>query len=59
MDIFEWAKQFDYCADYYDQHTGVIYHCQEYGKALKFGLPTPGIRYSLNGETLGYLQPKN
>ena len=54
MDIYDYAKQINYGADYLDQHSGYIYHIQEYGKALKFGLPTQGIRVSENGITIGY-----
>lgn len=54
MDIYNYAKEIEYGADYYDFHTGYIYHISEYGKALKLGLPTPGIRVSENGVTIGY-----
>jgi hypothetical protein len=53
MDIFEYAKQFD--ADYYDQHTGYIYHVQEYNRAKRFGLPDFGIRVTDDeGNHVGY-----
>ena len=56
MDIYTYAKSINYNADYYDYHSGYTYHIQDYGKALKFGLPTPGIRVSENGITIGYAQ---
>lgn len=57
MDIFEQARLFPN-ADYYDFHTGLIYHIQEYTKAKKMGLPTNGIRISSasDGETIGYVK---
>ena len=54
MDIYEYAERINYGADYLDQHTGYVYHIQEYGKALKYGFPTKGIRVSVNGTTIGY-----
>lgn len=55
MDIWAYARRIDFEADYYDPHTGYIYHLQEYGKARKLGLPAPydGIRVSENGVTIG------
>ena len=35
MDIYSFAKQYDYGADYYDHNTGYTYAIQEYGKILK------------------------
>lgn len=54
MDIYEYARNINYNADYYEQSTGYIYHIQEYGRALMFEFPTPGIRVSENGVTIGY-----
>lgn len=54
FDIYEYAEEVN--ADYYCHKTGNIYHIQEYNRARKFGLPTPGIRVSYNGETIGYAQ---
>ena len=49
----------NYVADYLDPHTGLIYKIQDYGKALKFGLPTPGIAVvDEDGNMLGYAQKK-
>lgn len=59
MDIYAYAKETDYAADYYDYTSGRIYHIQDYGKALKNGLPTPGIAVSENGQIIGYAQEKN
>ena len=35
MDIYSFAKQYDYGTDYYDHNTGYTYAIQEYGKILK------------------------
>lgn len=51
MDIYEQAEKMD--ADYYDFHTGYIYGIQEYNRAKKFGLPTPGIKVYDNGVCIG------
>lgn len=52
MDIYEQAKKVN--ADYYDTHTGYIYHITEYNRAVQFGLPTPGIHVSCDGVTIGF-----
>ena len=53
MDIYEMAKTMS--ADYMDMNTGYIYKIQEYNQAMKFGLPTPGIRVTdSDGNTIGY-----
>ena len=58
MDIFEYAKTMN--ADYYDFHTGYIYHVQEYNRSKSFGFPVKKIRVSLDGETIGYVsEPEN
>lgn len=60
MEIYSYAKSINYGADYFDFHTGCTYHIQEYGNAIKNGLPTEGIRVSRDGETIGYAQkPEN
>ena len=60
MDIYSYAESIDYGADYLDQHTGYIYHIQEYGRKLKlFGMNSEGIRVSYNGETIGYARCNN
>ena len=55
MDIFEWAEK-NPNADYFDQHTGYIYHVQEYMRAKKFGLPNLGMRVSYNGQVIGVVR---
>lgn len=55
MDIFEYAKTHD--ADYYDFHTGYIYHVSDYNRAVRFGLPTEGIVVSENGKIIGVVRP--
>ena len=54
MDIYAYAESIDYMADYYDWNTGYTYHITDYGRALKFGLPTNGIAVSENGKVIGY-----
>ena len=55
MDIFEYAKKTD--ADYYDFHTGYIYHVQSYNRAKRFGLPTEGIIVSdISGTVIGIVR---
>ena len=58
MDIYQYAKDIDYMADYMDPNTGYIYRIQNYGRAKKLGLPTYGIEVvdSMTGESLGYAQ---
>lgn len=53
MDIYEYAKTYN--ADYYDYNTGYIYKVQDYNRAIKLGLPTPGIKIvDSDGNALGY-----
>ena len=52
--IYKRASEMD--ADYYEMSTGRIYHIQEYNRAKKFGLPSQGIRVSVDGHTIGYAQ---
>ena len=57
MDIYEYAKEYN--ADYYDQHTGYIYHVQNYNNQIKMGLPTPGIEvFDTDGNFIGYARKK-
>lgn len=35
MNIYNFAEQYDYGADYYDYSTGYAYAIQEYGKVIK------------------------
>ena len=58
MDIFEQAKKMPN-ADYYDMHTGYVYHISDYTRAKKFGLPTEGIRVSYNGQLIGIVREGN
>lgn len=67
MDIFKYAESIDFGADYYDWHTGYIYGIQEYGRAKKFGLPTPaelqfgkdGIIVYDSGKPIGIVYPND
>lgn len=69
MDIYEYGKEINFNADYYDFRTGRIYHLQEYGKALKtandpeadsvakadaISVVDNGIKVSENGVLIGY-----
>lgn len=55
MDIYAYAKSIDYAADYWDHHTGYIYHIQEYGRQLKFFGIDIGIKVSdQDGNIIGY-----
>jgi hypothetical protein len=58
MDIYKYAKEINYGADYYEMSTGRIYHIQDYGLALKRGLPTRGIAVSEDGKIIGYAVEK-
>lgn len=54
MEIYSYAKSINYSADYMDMHTGNIYKIQEYGNAIKNGIPTQGILVMNSiGEILG------
>lgn len=56
-DIYEQAKEMN--ADFYDYRTGYTYLIQEYNRAIKFGLPTPGIRVmDSNGNIIGVAKRK-
>ena len=56
MDIFKWAEENDYIADYYDHNTGYIYHVKEYGNALKFfGIDLPMKVTDINGNVIGHV----
>lgn len=60
MDIYEYAKSIDYGADYYDMNTGYTYLIQDYGRAIKFGLPSPGIAImDESGKIIDYAQEKS
>lgn len=54
MDIYKYAEEINYGADYYEPSTGKIYHIQDYGVALKRGLPTKGIAVTKDGKLIGY-----
>ena len=60
MDIYKYAESINYNADYMDMSTGYIYCIQEYGKALKFGFPTHGIKViDFEGHIIGYAKKEN
>lgn len=35
MNIYKWAEEYNYAADYYDPASGYIYKVQDYGVALR------------------------
>ena len=54
MDIYKYAEETGYEADYYDMHTGYIYGVAEYNRARRFGLPVMPIKvYDQNGNLIG------
>lgn len=56
MDIWKWAEEYSYGADYYDMNTGYTYKVQDYGTAVKRGLPTYGIAViDQEGKLVGYV----
>ena len=56
MDIYKYAEEIDWNADYMDPATGYIYKIQEAGRMKKFGFdPDPKIRVTdYSGNTIGY-----
>lgn len=52
MDIYEFAEDLNYGADYYDTHTGYIYKCTEYTEDM------PGIPVYKDGTFIGYAKRK-
>lgn len=56
MDIFKYGEEIGFSADYYDWHTGHIYHLTEYGNTKRFSASTVGIHISENGKTIGYVR---
>ncbi len=58
FDIYELAKDPLYQnADYYDMHTGNVYHTAAYNRSIKFGLPCPGIYVTLADGSRGIYRP--
>lgn len=60
MDIYKYAKEIDYMADYFDHATGNVYKIQEYGEALKNATSEKereGVRirvYDITGHFVGF-----
>jgi hypothetical protein len=55
MNIYDYAKRVNYVADYYDEHTGLLYGIKEYGEELKSGNDDAKIKIINNkGKFLGY-----
>ena len=58
FDIYELANDPLYQnADYYDMHTGNVYHTAAYNRAKRFGLPCPGIYVTLADGSRGICKP--
>ena len=55
MDIWKWAEEYFWCADYHDPHTGRIYACSEY----KNDPALPGIPVYQDGALLGFVKEGN
>jgi hypothetical protein len=58
MDIYKYAEEINYGADYYDWATGRLYHIQDYGIALERGLNPKGIAVTIDGEFIGIAEKK-
>ena len=58
MDIYKYAEDINYSADYYEMATGRTFHIKNYGLALKMELPTQGIAVSEDGKFIGYARKK-
>ena len=58
MDIYQWAKDYNYCADYMDPHSGNIYKVQQYGKDLKINPNATISVYDSEGNYLGEAKRK-
>ena len=58
INIYELAKNplYQY-ADYYDMHTGNVYHTAAYNRAKSFGLPVDGIHVTMADGSVGICQP--
>ena len=59
MDIYKYAEDINYGADYYEMQTGQIYKIQDYGKELK---ENPDARIAVTdtqGNLLGYVKKKS
>lgn len=55
MDIYKYAEDLNYAADYMDMSTGYIYLIKQYGECIKNGLPTQGIEVvDQDGKLIGY-----
>ena len=59
--IYAYAESIDYSADYYEMSSGRIFKIQDYGRAIKLGLPTNGIEVvdSLTGQFIGFATKLN
>ena len=55
MDIWKWAEEYDWTADYQDMHTGRIYACTEYKKDPAM----PGIPVYEDGNLIGFVKKEN
>ena len=59
MDIYEWAEEYFWAADYYDQKTGNRYGIIEYKQHLDENDPLEGIPvYNPDNELVGYAKKR-
>ena len=58
FDIYQWAKDYNYCADYMDPRNGNIYKVQQYGKDLKADPNAKIAVYDSYGNYLGNVLKK-
>ena len=56
MDIYAYAKDINWGADYYDWQTGYTYGIQEAGRLKKFFGIDAQIPVYENGELIGYAE---
>ena len=59
MDIYKYAEEINYNADYMDISTGRIFKIQDYGLALKRGLPVEGIAVYEDNKFIGYAKKED
>ena len=59
MDIYKYAEEIGYGADYYEMETGRIYKIQDYGKEKEIN---PNARIAVTdtqGNLIGYINKKS
>ena len=56
MDIYKYAEDINYSADYYEAATGKLYHIRDYGIDLKRGFAFMGIPVTQDGMFIGWAE---